>query len=110
MTETASGPRANWRRAPLASTLVTGFCLLFVLPLRGLAEMATDPCYGPGSCPATEAQLALSDHLLLTTVALIVLQWPVAYLLRPARVWAALAPMAALLSVVAVIFSINPGT
>ncbi|MFE2723074.1 hypothetical protein [Kitasatospora sp. NPDC059327] len=110
MTETASGPRANWRRAPLASTLVTGFCLLFVLPLRGLAEMATDPCAGPGSCPATRAQLVLSDHLLLATVVLIVVQWPVAYLIRPARVWAALAPMAALLSVVAAIFSINPGT
>ncbi|MGV9264816.1 hypothetical protein ACWDRR_09160 [Kitasatospora sp. NPDC003701] len=110
MTENASGPRANWRRAPLASTLVTGFCLLLVLPLRALAEMSTDPCYGPGSCPATQARLALSDQLLLATVALIVIQWPVAYLVRPARIWAALAPMAALLSVVAAIFSINPGT
>lgn len=41
---------------------------------------------------------------------LLVVQWPMAYLLRPARVWAAPAPMAALLSVVAAISTINPGT
>ncbi|MER6398454.1 hypothetical protein ABT263_20730 [Kitasatospora sp. NPDC001603] len=110
MTDTASGPRANWRRAPLVSTRVTGLGLLFVLPLRVLAQLAAEPCPGPGGCPATEAQLLLSDRLLLATAALLVVQWPVAYLLRPARVWAALAPMAALLSVVAAIFTINPGT
>ncbi|MFB7469795.1 hypothetical protein [Kitasatospora sp. NPDC056184] len=110
MTRTTAPQRGEWWRVPSRSTLVTAACLLFVLPLRGFAEMMTDACYGPGSCPRTHADLALSDRLLLATLLLTVLQWPLAYLSRRARVPAGLAPGAALLAVVVVLFAITPGT
>ncbi|MFF8774403.1 hypothetical protein [Kitasatospora sp. NPDC015120] len=110
MTRTRASHRGDWWRVPSRSTLITTACLPFVLPLRGFAEMATDPCYGPGSCPRTHAGLALSDRLLLATVVLTLLQWPVAYLSRRARVPAGLAPGLTLLAVVVVLFTLQPGT
>ncbi|MEU6237678.1 hypothetical protein [Kitasatospora sp. NPDC047058] len=110
MTKTLSRPHPNWWRAPMISTLVTGLCLPLVSGLRGFAEMATDSCNGRSSCPATYNQLAFADHLLTAALVLLVAQWPVAYLVRPARVWAALAPGAALALAVFTLFSLHPGT
>ncbi|MET9400203.1 hypothetical protein [Kitasatospora sp. NPDC002965] len=110
MRRIAGRDRTGWWLVPVRSTLVTGACLLFALPLRGVAEMTTDPCFEPGSCPETYAGLALSDRLLLTTVVLLAVQWPLAYLVRRARLWAGLAPGAALVAAVAVLFSVGPGT
>ncbi|MFF7453226.1 hypothetical protein [Kitasatospora sp. NPDC008115] len=109
MTRTTAPERGDWSRVPSLSTLVTTACLMFVLPLRGFAEMATDPCYEPGSCPRTHAALALADRLLLAAVLLTALQWPLAYLSRRARLPAGLAPGLTLLAVVVVLFTLEPG-
>ncbi|MFI9366496.1 hypothetical protein ACIG5E_36405 [Kitasatospora sp. NPDC053057] len=105
-TEPACG---NWWKAPLISSLAGGALLLPVTGLRGFAEMATDPCSGPDSCPATYAQLHFADYSLLAVVVLIVLQWPAAYLLPRARVAISFAPAAALAVVLLTVPSIKPG-
>ncbi|MFB7668590.1 hypothetical protein ACFC1R_32500 [Kitasatospora sp. NPDC056138] len=102
--------RGGWWKAPMISSLVTGLCLPPAMFLRGIAEMATDPCSGPGSCPSTLSGLALADHLLAAAPVLLVLQWPAAYLLPKARVPIALAPAMALLVMVLVVLGIKPGT
>ncbi|MFI6848251.1 hypothetical protein OG535_03330 [Kitasatospora sp. NBC_00085] len=109
MTETAFRRHENWWRAPMISTLVTGLCLPIARGLRGLAEMATDPCDGPGSCPTTYAQLAFAEHLLQAVLVLVVVQWPVAYFASPARVWAALTPGATLGLAVLTMVGTHPG-
>ncbi|WP_327673506.1 hypothetical protein [Kitasatospora sp. NBC_00458] len=110
MTKTVARSRVEWWRAPMVSTLVTGLCLPILLFLRGLAEMALDPCPSePGSCPATRHGLAFADGCLTATLVLLVVQWPVAFLLRPARVWAALAPGTALFLGVVTVFGVQPG-
>ncbi|MFJ5118251.1 hypothetical protein [Kitasatospora sp. NPDC088548] len=101
--------RGNWWKGPLISTLATGLCLPLVTALRGLAEMSTDPCYGPGACPSTMTHLAVADYALLAAPVLILLQWPASYLLRQGRALVSLAPAAALLVVLGAVFSINPG-
>ncbi|MFF3597801.1 hypothetical protein [Kitasatospora indigofera] len=101
--------RGRWWRAPLVSTLVSVLLLPVMRALRGFAEMATDPCYEPGSCPSTFAHLQVADVALVVAQVLILLQWPAAYLLRPARVLVSLAPAAAYLVVVGVVFSIPAG-
>ncbi|MFJ3791415.1 hypothetical protein [Kitasatospora sp. NPDC090091] len=101
--------RGKWWTAPMISSLVNGALLLPVTGLRGLAEMATDPCNGPHSCPATYAQLDFADYSLITVVVLLVLQWPAAYLMPKARVAISFAPTAALAVVLLTIFSIKPG-
>ncbi|MFH9352923.1 hypothetical protein [Kitasatospora sp. NPDC017646] len=102
--------RGEWWTVPRNATAVYLVLLLPTGWLRGLAVMATDPCYGPGACPATHAHLALADHALLATVCLAALQWPAAYLLPRARVLSALAPAVALVVAVHAILTIEAGT
>ncbi|MET8624335.1 hypothetical protein ABZW30_11360 [Kitasatospora sp. NPDC004669] len=99
--------RGEWWTVPQNATAVYLVLLLPAGVLRGLPEMMTDSCYGPGPCPATHARPALADHSLLALACLTALQWPVAYLLPRARPAAAMLPMPAL---VVAMFGIEAGT
>ncbi|MGW4898173.1 hypothetical protein ACWEQL_38915 [Kitasatospora sp. NPDC004240] len=109
MTETVTIRRAWWE-APANSTIVYIVLLMVLLPLRGFAEMATDPCSYGTDCPSTFAHLAVADRALLSAVALIVLQWPVAYLLPRGRLALSLAPGAAMLTMLIAVLTIEAGT
>lgn len=102
--------RGRWWTAVTISTAV----YLMLLPpagaLRGLAEMMTDPCDGPASCPSTRAHLAVADYGLFTLLALIVLQWPVVYLIPRGRVLVTLLPGVALAVAVVAMFTIEGNT
>ncbi|MQS10850.1 hypothetical protein F7Q99_00785 [Streptomyces kaniharaensis] len=99
----------GWWKAPLISSLVCMALLPLAMVLRGFAEMATDPCNGAGSCPATYAQLHFADGALLAVKVLLALQWPAAYLLPKARVAISLAPAAALVVAVFSMLTLRPG-
>ncbi|MEV6978853.1 hypothetical protein [Kitasatospora sp. NPDC093806] len=110
MTNGSSRGAAGWYRAPLVSTTVIVLCLPVLMFLRGMAEMGLDPCSSePGSCPLTHGALAFADGCLWALPVLLVVQWPVAYLARPARVPAALLPGVAALLEVMTVFGIQPG-
>ncbi|MFG2848050.1 hypothetical protein ACGF12_33500 [Kitasatospora sp. NPDC048296] len=102
----AGSDRGRWWRAPAISTSVTLMLLPWAVVLRGLGEMATDPCTSPGPCPAVPYLAAASAALIAAVVAL-VLQWPASWLFQRARVAVCLVPVAAL--VVEVLAILNAG-
>ncbi|MFE3499274.1 hypothetical protein [Kitasatospora sp. NPDC059160] len=98
----------RWWRAPSISTALTLALLPPAVMLRGLGEMATDPCTSTGPCPAVP-HLAVASASVVAAVIAVVLQWPAARLFRPARVAVSLVPPAALAVEFFAILSIGPG-
>lgn len=107
---TAAAPTrpVRWWRAPLISTAVTLMLLPPAVVLRGLGEMATDPCLSTGPCPAVP-HLAVASAAVITAMIAVVLQWPAAWLFRRARVALSLVPPAALAVELFALMSIGPG-
>ncbi|MER7671642.1 hypothetical protein ABTY61_24730 [Kitasatospora sp. NPDC096128] len=109
---TAAAPtrtvRDRWWRAPLISTAVTLMLLPPAVALRGLGEMATDPCLSTDLCPAVP-HLAVASAAVIAALIAVVLQWPAAWLFRRARVGISLVPPASLAIELIALMSIGPG-
>ncbi|MBO1415656.1 hypothetical protein [Streptomyces sp. FH025] len=101
--------RGRWWLAPLVSTATALILLPPAVVLRGLGEMATDPCAYSDRCPAVP-YLAVATLALIAAQVALVFQWPAARLFPRARVAISLIPVAALLVELVAVLSAGAAT